>query len=471
MNVESLDRAYWERRKSARLRSTFDELGSAIQERRRTDMASLQVSRGWIEQAVAGQYDHIEISDPDWTMALRAVRDCSDAESRQSFGRLLLSVIDVAGPETLNVRQRKLFRFSLKSLCALHENWREWVRPVESWTPELNLTSEELILDLARYLYARWPVPAFLDEVWYTHNDQAIEGRALFIHIGAGRSLRELDQPYRMTRRTAHEFIQAPSGLSLVAARAWADMTAMGVDPDKRNLMMHTGLAGGLLVRTEQREFWLSVVRFYMGQSMYGMKGITNVLDFLEVKKFGGRDGTARSDASHPGLTMHGRTIARLRRDMELWHTELAMMKTLGHATSAPFTPSGREGLDLRAQSDDLLEPRSGWCIREIRNARELFEEGKAMRHCVMSYADWCVSGVRSIWSMAWVNDTGEARRCLTIELSREGRIEQIRGLANRRPTTSELLVVQKWADKTGLRWRRQPAVLRMRAARRTVDT
>ena len=75
------------------------------------------------------------------------------------------------------------------------------------------------------------------------------------------------------------------------------------------------------------------------------------------------------------------------------------------------------------------------WSIRELLSSDELIDEGRALRHCVSTYARSCHTGRSSIWSME-IEDENGRRKILTIEVAlREKVIRQVRGRRNRLPT------------------------------------
>jgi hypothetical protein len=85
------------------------------------------------------------------------------------------------------------------------------------------------------------------------------------------------------------------------------------------------------------------------------------------------------------------------------------------------------------------------WRIRELLTAAELTAEGRAMRHCVASYAGSCASGRCSIWAMeVESHDSIEKRQ--TIEVNRQRVIVQCRGRFNARPTPQDVEMLRRWA-------------------------
>ena len=88
--------------------------------------------------------------------------------------------------------------------------------------------------------------------------------------------------------------------------------------------------------------------------------------------------------------------------------------------------------------------------VMQLRTAADLVAETRAMQHCVASYAAKCIDGNASIWSLRH-RSAGNTERLLTIELDRQHRAIQIRGFANRRPTTEERKLLERWAKARGI--------------------
>jgi hypothetical protein len=82
-----------------------------------------------------------------------------------------------------------------------------------------------------------------------------------------------------------------------------------------------------------------------------------------------------------------------------------------------------------------------------------LDEEGRAMGHCVGSYAASCESGRVSIWSLKVVEPPGPETRLLTLEVSNADRqIVQARKRFNALPEPKELAILRRWGDAGGPR-------------------
>ena len=92
------------------------------------------------------------------------------------------------------------------------------------------------------------------------------------------------------------------------------------------------------------------------------------------------------------------------------------------------------------------------WLIRQIRDARRLADEGRAMNHCVASYHDECEDGTTTIWSMR-AKATDRYQRVLTVEVDPKHRaIVTALGHNNRAATPDERKVLKIWAEQESLR-------------------
>jgi len=86
----------------------------------------------------------------------------------------------------------------------------------------------------------------------------------------------------------------------------------------------------------------------------------------------------------------------------------------------------------------------------QLRTGADLVSETRAMRHCVASYAQKCIAGQASIWSLRR-RAAGSTERLLTVELDRQNRAVQVRGFANRPPRPEERKLLERWATARGI--------------------
>jgi hypothetical protein len=117
------------------------------------------------------------------------------------------------------------------------------------------------------------------------------------------------------------------------------------------------------------------------------------------------------------------------------------------------FQPSGFQTMDLDRSRRDRLGRRilEVWHVREILDGKALADEGRAMGHCVYSYARLIAAGQCAIWTLTLRDDTGHWRR-LTIEVHPKPRtIVQARGRFNAKAQPRDLLALEQWAARNQL--------------------
>jgi hypothetical protein len=91
------------------------------------------------------------------------------------------------------------------------------------------------------------------------------------------------------------------------------------------------------------------------------------------------------------------------------------------------------------------------YSVSELRSAKELFEEGQHMHHCVATYTEAASTGAVSIWSLRLSRDTREVGR-VTIRVALPTRdVVEARRFGNQRVQPHELEIIQGWAKRRGI--------------------
>jgi hypothetical protein len=124
-------------------------------------------------------------------------------------------------------------------------------------------------------------------------------------------------------------------------------------------------------------------------------------------------------------------------------------------ATFRGVTPPGDwppSGIDPFLWQEDGAGAERIWTIRELRDGKELREEGQALHHCVATYENVCRRGEVSLWTMEFESQ-GKRQKVLTVEVrNRSCRIVQARGPCNAPATRQQREVLRRWALSAGLR-------------------
>jgi hypothetical protein len=167
------------------------------------------------------------------------------------------------------------------------------------------------------------------------------------------------------------------------------------------------------------------------------------VTDFLAWK--------LQNDAS---FRLKGRTASSVIKLTNEWHVLMQKAK-LGHTVEW----KGMGVPDWEFEGRDKI-----WTVCELRNNKELMNEGRKQKHCVYSYVRWCVEGRSAIFSLrafqklpAYMSDgqTIWSKKCeltrVTIEATSTGDIVQVRGHLNRKANDDEKKIIRQWAGEKGL--------------------
>ena len=332
-------------------------------------------------------------------------------------------------------------------LLALATYRAQWLRDLTTWKARSYNCGRQLS-SLIRHLLAHYSVPAFLDSVWLRRDKNAAKYQLWYVQIAQGDNPRRGNAPVPMTKRMAHLFLQAPANCSVEQAIRRAQVHSLGGDDRLCQAVFATHIANNL----EHNEFWLSVIAFFIRHPMLDRVHFHPVVDFLYAHKFrvervyDANNRIRDLPPPQPHLSMKGRTPDTLLAHVNRWHDALGRGSV---KTKMVWQAKRIEGFTM-ITGKDLRE--ITWRIRELLSHKELVREGRALSHCVASYAHSCVNGRCSIWSMTSEDAAGNVRHCVTIEiLTAQNRIAQVRGRANRLPRNQEARVIEQWAKEQNL--------------------
>ncbi|MEM6551469.1 MAG: PcfJ domain-containing protein [Planctomycetota bacterium] len=338
------------------------------------------------------------------------------------------------------------YLYGLGQLSVQH---RHWVRSPAGWVPRTH-NVERQFASLAAHLFCRYPVPACFGSAWFNRSKRsaAVEQR-WYIRLGQGKSLRGAPGlPLELTRRAAHLLQEAPATLTILQALRWAQLRAMGADDRLVTVLLESPMGTNF----RRDAFWLTVARFFVAHPMLDRAQVGPIVDYLHDRRHRAQPAMlvegrlVEPGPAQPNLSMQGRSPETLLRQVRQWHGRLAR----GSVQHVPrsWKPCGIAGL---SRVEGTGRRKVLWRVRELCDSRELLAEGRAMRHCVASYADSCARGFSAIYSMTRTTEGG-VEPVLTLEVVVAGRrIVQARGRCNELPTPEARRVMQVWARHAGL--------------------
>lgn len=337
---------------------------------------------------------------------------------------------------------------AIKTIGFLVAHSDRWIKPYKHWKSKSHNRHKQLS-SFIRHLLAKYKVPAFMDYAWeaeYRGRAESIpktHAQEWFIHMGAGKNIRTAKNlPCKLTKKEAHHFLNAPDHYNIYEAFRWGQIHALGGSTRIASALRETKLMSDFA----HNDFCLQVVKFFIDHPMLDRVHVQPIIDYIWNQKFENRTayegrGVARNMGPvQPNFSMNGRTGDTLLQQVDRWHRQLGK-ESKGRQLEWQHSAIK----DFRIIKGNK-ENRKHWGIMQLVNHRELSMEGRAMKHCVASYAHSCAKGACSIWSLS-LNDI----RQITIEVSREYQIQQLRGRLNRLPTAAEMAVIKTWATKEGI--------------------
>lgn len=346
------------------------------------------------------------------------------------------------------------------------------IRAPEAWNPRRRSDDIGVLrLDLARHLWGRWPVPDFLERTWkvlraetemnreempnryYRNNaDMSENRRALMMSrrylpyaswaatVALGKSLYKERAHEVLSRKECHFFLSAPHYMEPHQAIWRARAIGAGASESLAN-----SLASGLFSEragyapTSPHSGWMSIMRFMLENPEFIRHETAEILDWAGAMM------NERQD-----WTMKGRTAVSVRVACKEWHRMVQRQKD--------WAKHNWEGVPIHDWQIESGDPKKGewrrWEFLQIRDGKNLVQEGAAMRHCVASYAHLIAKGSCGIFSVRLSKNhhMPERARVLTIETNSFFDVVQVRGYANRHATEEEKRAVRAWAGANGLR-------------------
>lgn len=324
----------------------------------------------------------------------------------------------------------------------IHNNLGQAIRSIHQWkyTGKSRRTDRQQ-LELLRYLFGKYPVPHFLENVMLEERNE-VATRSPFTRwymcVALGRSLyKECTREY-MSKKETHWFLQAPHNISTVKEAIWW-AKAMAICNDTglayrmcRSAITHRG--------NYTDKFWVDVHRFFVNNPV-SLKEMDELIDYICAAR-----------RENENWTINKRSLESIRRKSEEWHRAQIKMQTIGGGSWAGMGVSNWEFKTGKTHPDPQKNTERKWRVFEITTGNALAQEGQRMRHCVAGYKSQCMNNSCAIFTMRSSTMLKPDERHLTIEVDVHARrITQARGLANRLPRPQEREILNKWAFQNGL--------------------
>jgi hypothetical protein len=338
---------------------------------------------------------------------------------------------------------------------------RQWLRDPESWQPDAADSPERRLDNLARHLFARWPMPDWAGSAWLVKGGLFYLERDWFCHMGRGGSLRSAaGMPPSITNRSLHMALAAPANLTMREALRWGQVKALGGSDE----LLKEVLTSRMLRDLSNDAVWSRLLE-KVAQAKY-----------LDARTFGLMADTLVEAIRGEGW-LRAETLVNLPLKELLAHSRKywRTISTMGAEVLPEMKVVDIDNPRVRAELGQLVATRwtrmpatrdfqwfdespkrsIEWQVVELTCQAQLLAESRMMRHCVSSYRRKCNSGASSIFSLRRIEDEdGHAtkRWHLTMEVDRRTRrVIQVRGKYNRYATCEEFQILRKWAESCRL--------------------
>ena len=339
--------------------------------------------------------------------------------------------------------------FLINRLRGLAERHNQWLRQCEDWHPSGgNLRPE--FRSLVWHLLAFYPIPGFMDSVWdLPSGPESFCRQAAYIRLARGASFRDLNLPLLLTRKMEHYVRQAPDHYTFEQALRYGEVLGSG-GSEKLACQIALGTLGR---KIQQAEFWRTVILFFVNHPEMDLALGNPIIDFIQANKFAGEEILTENGAGYrqplwPDFSMKGRTLSSMMRLLRDWNLNLNERKP---SQSFSWPASTIPGFRFAESSQETGEQRE-WSIHELVSSAELYAEGRALRHCVYTYAFKCREGKTTLWSLR-LRVNGIEKRMATIEADLGKRaIIQTRAKCNRYAGVRSREMIRQWAAATGLK-------------------
>ncbi len=423
------------------------------QRRKEIDLAREVASRGALrrvrqltrrpQETIVALFDgHIDTTDlkPAWLSHVAQLLELDDDQAtRDAFRRLLLHTdrvrADLFGLDPAFARfgdtPENRWMSGLLRIARLHEHWQ---RPVEDWRPQGH-NARRHFAALLRHLLARYDVPDFVDTLFLQPADElSSAATGWFLHMATGGNLRTAPNlPISLTKRMAHESLQAPGHFTMIEALRYGQI----IGQDGELPLVDAVILTRLGVDLTYEDFWSTVLHWLTRHPMIDLDLIPPIIDYIQLQKYTPQEPTEEdvegviNDPPEPNFSMKSRSVNKLLDNVEAWQTRLSRDKRV------PSKSWVRSAIGEFQQTTTHKKGfRLTWQVRELTTTAELVAEGRAMSHCVRSYATGCRAGRHAVFSVQLTVDDDRPIRLMTIAVSPKTRvISQMRGRFNAQPT------------------------------------
>lgn len=330
----------------------------------------------------------------------------------------------------------------------------DYLRPPSEWVYKGKSSDiHKVYRSFLQFVFCRYRVPHCLEQFWIEEDARTnfcgsplpgqeapfphLLPQAWYIIAGRGGSLYGEGGKTWLSRKEVHHLLADSGTLALPAAIVHA--VALAESANRR--IAATLAASKIATRSlfhdkgfhETVHAWIRFLARTMKDESLNHRQIDDLTDYYDFAR------------QSPGFDLKGRKIPALRKAMVAWHHDLARQRGIrgGMWPGLPIADQAFVTGPERRQAE--------WRMHQITTGDELYEEGRAQRHCVAGYKRFCMEGDCAIFSLTCREPLQpDYRRQVTLEV-RRGTVVQARRFANGAVTPQDMAVISVWAAHNGL--------------------
>ncbi|NLS97046.1 MAG: hypothetical protein GXX96_33335 [Planctomycetaceae bacterium] len=278
--------------------------------------------RKTLRRIAAGELTPDDLTQP-YLVAVCEAFASLEGDARDAFLQLILRLLNdtklLAAEPVIRQFGTQSGNTFIAALAAIAGRHPTWIRPLEQWRPGTHNPRRQFA-SLVRHLLAKYPVPLFMDSAWFEgQTPAAAQHQEWFLMAAGGSSPRQFGLPIQFTKRMVHHFLNASPDHTVETALRWSQVLGLGGGVRLAGAILGSRIAAVY----EHDDFWVTVIRWLIGQPMLDTRQISPMIDYIHHRKFAPEPGTTDDQASlppEPDFEIKGRSPASLLRRMYGWH-------------------------------------------------------------------------------------------------------------------------------------------------------
>lgn len=324
----------------------------------------------------------------------------------------------------------------------------KYIRDPNNWVSKsYNLDKQKV--DFIRWVYCLYPVPQFMF-IFFTERKPGSSSpsntlRQLiffewFIAMAQGGSFAKCSREI-FTKKEAHLFLNAPDNNTIEENIWWAKGTSINLDHKVlhvivKRLFHNLGTTNLFFKLDTDNLFWWQrlLVLLKNCEDEVSIESLNDIMDFLRYERY-----------HDENFDLKGRTFNSLIKLSNEWHRTM-QLKKFGNQNLSWV------GLDIPDWTWTDKKMKSVWTVKQLLTSKELYNDGKRMRHCVASYGHRCLQGNSAIFSVMEDDGVNQPQKFITVEINSGRELIHASARMNRLPTGRSKLVMNKWLTHNNIR-------------------